>query len=159
MKEKEMNNQIKHPPMAMWLLICLQLLLGLGALGGGGVMLAAPDGSLIQMPLSMLENSPFSNFLIPGVILFSLLGIYPVAVAYCLLKQPAWRLPEALNPVKHLHWSWAASLAAGIILLIWISTQVLLIQSIVFVHILYFVWGWVLILLTLNPTVRQHLKK
>jgi hypothetical protein len=87
------------------------------------------------------------------------LGIYPVAVAYCLWQQPAWRLPEALNPIKHLHWSWAASLAAGIILLIWISTQVLLIQSIAFLHILYFVWGWVLILLTLNPTVRQHLKK
>ena len=154
-----MSNQTKHHPLAMWLLICLQFLLGLGALCGGGVLIAAPDGSLIQMPLSMLEHSPFSNFLIPGVILFSLLGIYPVGVAYSLWQQPAWRLPEALNPFKQLHWSWAASLAAGIMLVIWISTQVLLIQAIVFLHILYFVWGWTLILLTMTPTVYQHLKR
>ena len=111
-----MSNEKKHHLRAVWFLICLQFLLGLGALGGGGVLMAAPDGSLIQMPLSMLEHSPFSSFLISGVILFSLLGIYPVAVAYSLWQQPAWRLPEALNPFKHLHWSWAASLASGIML-------------------------------------------
>jgi hypothetical protein len=154
-----MSNQKKHHPVAVWFLICLQFLLGLGALGGGGVLMAAPDGSIIQMPLSMLENSPFSSFLIPGVILFSLLGIYPVAVAYSLWQQPAWRLPETLNPFKHLHWSWAASLASGIMLVIWISTQVLMVQAIAFLHILYFVWGWMLILLTLTPTVRQHLQR
>ena len=46
-----------------------------------------------------------------------------------------------------------------LMLVIWISTQVVLIQAIVFLHILYFVWGWTLILLTLTPTVYQHLKR
>lgn len=46
-------------------------------------------------------------------------------VAYCLWRKPAWSWPDALNPAKKFHWSWAASLAAGIILLIWISVQVL----------------------------------
>lgn len=100
-----------------------------------------------------------AHYFIPGVILFSLLGIYPVAVAYSLWQQPAWRLPETLNPFKHLHWSWAASLASGIMLVIWISTQVLMVQAIAFLHILYFVWGWVLILLTLTPKIRLHLKR
>lgn len=116
----------------------------------------APDGSILQMPLSMLEHSPFSSYLIPGVMLFTLLGVYPLVVAYSLWRRPAWRWPDVLNLSKERHWSWAASLSVGIILVIWITVQVLLIRSIAFLHVLYFVWGWVLILLTLKDTVRQY---
>ena len=155
-----MKNQTNHYSKAVWLLIALQFLLGLGALAGGGSLVAAPDGSLMQMPLSMLKYTPFSNFLIPGIILFTMSGIYPLAVGYSLWQKPNWRWPEMINPFKHMHWSWASSLASGVILLIWITTQVLMLRSIVFLHILYFVWGWVLILLTLIPEVRrQYIKE
>jgi hypothetical protein len=151
-----MNAQTNRHPIAVWLLIVLQFLLGLGALAGGAVLMAAPDGSIMHMPLSMLKYSPFPNYLIPGAILFTVLGVYPVLVAYCLWQRPAWRWPEGLNPLKHMHWSWAASLAAGVILVIWITVQVLLIRSVAFLHVLYFVWGWVLILLTLSAGVRRY---
>jgi hypothetical protein len=151
-----MKNQTNHYSKLVWLLIILQFLLGLGALAGGAAFIAAPDGSIMQMPLSMLEYSPFSNYLIPGVILFTALGIYPIVVAYSLWRRPAWRWPEVLNPAKGMHWSWAASLAAGVILVIWIAVQVLLIRSVAFLHVLYFIWGWVLILLTLTAGVRRY---
>jgi hypothetical protein len=54
-----------------------------------------------------------------------------------------------------MHWSWAASLAAGIIVVIWITVQVLMLRSVVLLHVLYFVWGWALVLLTLTPSVHQ----
>jgi hypothetical protein len=142
--------------MAVWLLIVLQFLLGLGALGGGGVLIAAPDGSIIQMPLSMLEFSPFHNFLIPGMILFTTLGLFPIAIAYSLWQRPVWRWPDSINPFRRIHWSWAASLAAGVILLIWITVEVLILRSVAFLHIFYFAWGCVLILLTLTVSVRQY---
>ena len=151
-----MKKQTYSRAFAVRLLILLQFLLGFGALVSGGLLVLAPDGSLIQMPLSMLKYSPFSNFLIPGIILSILLGIYPLAVAYSLWKKPDWRWPESINPFKQVHWCWAASLASGIILLIWITTQVLMLHSIAFLHILYFTWGWALILLTLTPKVRQY---
>jgi hypothetical protein len=144
---------------AAWLLIALQFLLGLGALAGGGSLVASPDGSLMQMPLSMLKHSPFSSFLVPGVILFALLGVYPLAVSYSLWRKPIWNWPEALNPFKQIHWSWASSLAAGFILVVWITAQVLILQSIAFLHVLYFVWGWILILLTLSSEVRKQYSK
>ena len=81
-----MKNQNIHRPIAVWLLVILQFFLGFGAVISGGLLIAAPNGSLMQMPLSMLASSPFSNFLIPGIILFSLLGVYPVAVAYSLCQ-------------------------------------------------------------------------
>jgi hypothetical protein len=147
---------LKHPSFIVWLLIVLQFLLGLSAAVSGALMIAAPNGSLFQMPLSMLENSPFSNFLIPGIILFTLLGVYPLAVAYSLWRKPAWRWPEALNPAKQMHWSWAGSLAAGVIVLIWITVQLLMIRSVSFLHPFYFIWGLLLILLTLTPGVRRY---
>jgi hypothetical protein len=150
-----MRNQTKSRPVIGWLLILLQFLLGLGALAGGAVLIAAPDGGIIHMPLSMLKDSPFQNFLIPGLILFTLLGVFPVLVAFSLWRRPVWRWPDAVNPFKQLHWSWAASLAAGVMLVIWITVEVLIVRSIAFLHILYFIWGWVLILVTLLPAVRE----
>jgi hypothetical protein len=52
--------------------------------------------------------------------------------------------------------AWAASLSTGVILLVWITVQVLMLRSVAFLHVLYFVWGWALIVLTLTPGVRQH---
>ncbi len=69
------------------LFLILLALLGLGAMFGGGVLIISPSGKLFGMPLSMLENSPFNDFLIPGIILFSLLGLAPIGVALALIKD------------------------------------------------------------------------
>ena len=140
----------------IWLLIILQFLLGFGAFVSGGMLVAAPDGSLMHMPLTMLQYSPFSNFQVPGIILALLLGLFPLAIAYALWRKPAWRWPDGINPFKHMHWSWAASLSAGVILLVWITVQVLMLRTVAFLHVLYFVWGGALIILTLTPGVRRH---
>jgi len=151
-----MENSANRRPAPVWALIVLHVLLGVGAVVSGGMLLAAPDGHLMQMPLSMLEHSPFSDFLIPGAILFTLLGIYPLCVAYGLWKRPGWRWPDAINPFKGIHWSWAGSLAAGVIGVIWIVVEIITLRSFVFLQILYLVWGSVLILLTLLPVVRRY---
>ncbi len=145
-----MNNAQTRPVLA-WILILLQFLLGLGAVAGGALLVAAPDGHLLQMPLSMLQHSPFPNFFIPGSILCIFLGIYPLMEAYSLWKRPAWRWPDVINPFKTTHWSWAGSLAAGVILLIWIIVEVILLRTVAFLHVLYFLWGMVLLVLTMAP--------
>ena len=136
-------------------LILLLVLLAVGALFGGGAFLLAPDGRLIQMPLSHLKNSPFKDFLIPGAFLFTFLGIYPAAVAYSLWKRPAWRWADAINPFKQFHCSWAASLAVGLIVLIWITVEMVWVP-IGIVHFLYLGWGTLLLVLTLLPGVRKY---
>jgi len=152
-----MNNNSNDRPSTAWILIWLQILLSLGAIGGGLVFLIAPDGHLMHMPLTMLKNTPFSNFLIPGAILFTFLGIYPMAVAYSLWHQPSWIWPNTINPFKQYHWSWSSSLAAGIILIIWITVQVQMIEK-HFLHLIYFIWGIFLIFFSLLPNVRKYYK-
>jgi hypothetical protein len=47
-------------------LVILNAFLALTAIGGGALLMAAPDGSLLDMPVEMLSKTPFKNFFIPG---------------------------------------------------------------------------------------------
>jgi peptidoglycan/LPS O-acetylase OafA/YrhL len=49
-----------------------------------------PRGEVIPLPLALLEGSPFATYLWPGVILFSVLGLGPLAVAYLAGKRHRW---------------------------------------------------------------------
>ena len=150
-----MKERSRSMPASVRLLIFLLVFLGLNAIAAGGAFILAPDGRLIQMPLSNLKNSPFTDFLIPGILLFLFVGVYPFLVAYSLWKQPSWRWPEAINPFKGMHWSWAGSLAAGVALVIWITVQV---QWITFgvLHAIFLVYGIVVLAVTLLPGVRRY---
>jgi hypothetical protein len=142
-------------PFADWVLIALHSLLGLSALIPGAMFMLAPDGHLIQMPMSNLKESPFRDYFVPGLLLFCFVGVFPALVAYGLWRMPAWNWPDFINPFKKMHWSWAGSLAAGVILIIWITVQVFLIKSVAFLHYLYWGWGAVLMILTLLPGVQR----
>jgi len=144
-----------HRSLSVWVLIILQFLLGFGAAPSGGLLILASDGHLMQMPLDMIKNTPFSTFLIPGILLFTFVGIYPLGVAYCLFKRPSWSLPDLVNPFKKMYFAWTASILAGVIVIIWICVQMIMIRSISFLHIIYIVWGVAIILLTLSPGMRR----
>ena len=61
--------------------------LSLGAIGGGMVLIISPSGELIGIPLSEFRNIPFNSYLIPGIILFSVLGIVPLLLIIALLPR------------------------------------------------------------------------
>ncbi len=143
-------------PFGIRLWILLLVLMGLGALGGGGALLLAPDGSLLQMPASVLSGTPFHDYLVPGALLFTFLGVYPMLAAYGLYRRPAWTWAESLNPLTGTHWSWAGGVAAGIIVMVWITVQILLIGYLHPIQPFYFVWGVVIAAMGALPGVRRH---
>jgi hypothetical protein len=49
--------------------IALEVLLGTGALGRRLVLIVAPRGEIMPLPLSALASSPFDTYLGPGLIL------------------------------------------------------------------------------------------
>lgn len=55
--------------------LALEVLLGIGALGGGLVLMIAPRGEIMPLPLSALAGSPFDTYFVPGVILYGVLGL------------------------------------------------------------------------------------
>ena len=67
--------------------------LGVSAIGGGGSLIILPSG---ELPLSILGNSPFTNFLIPSIILFLVLGIFPIFII-SVIKKPVIPLADRFN--------------------------------------------------------------
>ncbi len=52
----------------------LLILVGLSAAISGSLMILFPSGEIFQAPPDMLKNTPFRDFLIPGIILFLVNG-------------------------------------------------------------------------------------
>ena len=140
-------------------LIFLLGLLGFGAIGGGGVLIISPSGELIGMPLSIIQNSPFINFLIPGIILFTVLGILPIVLMYALIKKPKWQLPEFFNVFNDMYWAWTYTVYTGFALIIWIQTEMMVMKTVHWLQSLYMGIAILLLLVTLLPQVRLMYKK
>jgi hypothetical protein len=93
--------------------LALEVVLSIGALGGGLILMLAPRGEILPLPLSALAGSPFDTYFVPGVILFGVLGFGPL-VAACL----AW-VRHPLAPI--------AAFVVGAGLLIWVAVEVAII--------------------------------
>jgi len=100
----------------------------------------------LNIPLNWLEGSPFSNYLIPGIILFSLLGIFPIITATGLFNRKFW--------------SWFNSILLGIILIIWIVVEIIIIgyQADPPLQLIYGAVGILILALSLQSEVRKYYK-
>jgi len=67
--------------------IILLLFLALNAIGGGLLLIADPSGNAIRIPVELLQGTPFSDYLIPGIILVLANGILSLIVAFLTIKQ------------------------------------------------------------------------
>jgi len=140
------------------ILIILLLFLGLGAIGGGALLIVSPKGKLIGMPLRMLKNSHFDSFLIQGVILFTLLGLAPCLLVVALVKKPKSSLAEKFNFCGDMHWAWTYSIYLSFVLIIWIQLEMVFIQAVSWLHTFYMFFSIVIILTALLPRVRNLYK-
>lgn len=105
------------------ILVCILLLFnGIGALYGGLSLMMHPDGSGLQLSLQLLEHTPFKSFFIPGIILFITNGLFSIFAFISLILRK-----------KNYEW---LLVAQGFILIGWISIQIVLIQTINFLHII-----------------------
>ena len=137
----EANRRTQRQPVPVIALIAGLVVLGVGALGGGIQFVLDPTGETIEMSAELLEGSPFTDFLIPGVILFTVLGVYPLIVCYGIYMRRRW--------------AWPAALSVGVALIVWIVVQGTIIGFGHWLQWLYLLFGFVLVLLALHPSVRQ----
>jgi hypothetical protein len=93
--------------------LALELILSIGALGGGLILMFAPRGEIMPLPLSALAGSPFDTYFVPGLILFGVLGLGPLVAA-----RLVW-LRHPLAP--------AAAFVVGAALITWIGVEVAII--------------------------------
>ena len=135
------DHEPQNRPVALRLLMACLLFLGISAIGGGGQFLLDPTGDTIGMPVDVLAGSPFADFLLPGMILFTVLGLGPLIVLYGLYTERGW--------------AWPAAIVVGIALIVWIAVQGLIVGFGHWLQWLYLSLGFVLILLASLPSVRR----
>ncbi len=141
------------------ILIFLLFFLGVGAIGGGGVLIISPTGEMIGMPLSTLKGSPFNSFLIPGIILFLTIGIAPFLVVFGLLRKPESPAAERLNFFKDMHWAWSFSIYVAFALIIWIQVETIFVQGVGWLQTFYMLFAIPMIIVALLPQVRNFYTK
>ena len=141
------------------MLVFLLGFLGLGAFGGGGVFILSPGGEMMGMPLSAIGSSPFTSFLIPGILLFTILGVVPLVLVYALIKKPKWWLPEFFNFFNDMYWAWTYSIYVGFALIIWIQTEMIAMKMVHWSHTLYMGIALAILFVAMLPQVRMLYKK
>lgn len=108
----------------VWPRMILLVVLGyevLGCLSGGGLLVAAPDGHLMEMPVEIMGGF-FPNFLVPGLLLIGLGLLNAAAFA------AVWRRARA-------DWLLAGLALGGPI--VWFLVEI----AVVGVHWLQAMWG------------------
>jgi len=118
----------------------LQAFIGLGALGGGFMLVIDPSGSALGVPLNLLEGSPFSDFLIPGIFLLAVNGVGSMIGAGFSFTRRRYTQEIAI--------------VLGAILVAWIVIQVIIILSFSWLHVLYFILG--VVELGIGLYIRRH---
>lgn len=130
-------------PRTLTLYLLGAVFLGLSALLGGVGLILDPTGASLGLPLTFLEGSPFGDYLLPGLLLFSVFGIGSFAEVVGILQGRAWS------------WLGAVSLGGGQV--IWIVVQLAIIGELHPLHLLYGGLGLALLGLAVTPSVRRAL--
>ncbi len=114
------------------LLFLLTAFVALTAILSGALLVSYPDGSLLNLSVELLKETPFKNFLVPGILLTVVVGgINLVAVILNMQTHP-------------LRYNWA--IAGAIVIICWILFQMFFSLT-HWLHVAYLIIGIVMILL------------
>jgi len=122
------RNAGRQPTWQRVVLLCVLGYEAAGGLSGGGLLVAAPDGRLMDMPVEMMHGF-FPDFLVPGLILigFGILTTAAFVAVLCRARYDwllaglalgglaVWFLVE-IAVLRELHWlhaMWGLPVLAG----------------------------------------------
>lgn len=124
-----------------YIAMLLLLFNAVSALFGGYMLIEDPTGGTLQMPVDMMKGGPFNNYLIPGITLFTVLGVGSLLALAMLI----------FNVRYHAR----AVFLQGLATIVWIVTQMIIVQDIVLLQIVYLSVGAVLVLCSLSLSSRH----
>jgi hypothetical protein len=93
----------------------------------GLTMINDPNGRILGLSPDLLEGTPFKDYLVPGLLLTTVVGGINIIAVYTNLTRSTNR------------YNW--SIAGGVIITGWIIAQMILIHSIHWLHFIYFSAG------------------
>jgi hypothetical protein len=121
------------------MIVMLEFALALGSFMSGIGLLLAPDGQFLGWTTEPLQGTPFSDYVIPALMLVAIGGILPLIVAIAALRRRAWS-------------AWG-HLVVGSLLVLWIGAQLLWIGYISLLQPIFGALGFIIAALALVAIV------
>lgn len=143
------------PTTVRWLAALLGLLT-IGALQGGVAMVVDPIEPL-GMSVEYLEDTPISDYVLPGVFLLAIAAACLLTI-FGLLLHWEWGWAAAIERRIGHRWPWLAALATGGVLLAFEVIELFFVPFHPVMHPLLIAGSLAIIALTLMPSARSHLK-
>jgi hypothetical protein len=116
------------------LLLLLTSAVALTAIIGGGMMLATPDGSSLQLSHLLISGTSFKNFAIPGFVLLVIIGGSNLIATFTLMQ-------------RH-NKAFTFSLATDLLVIGWIIIQMILTGITSRLHFFYLSAGIIILLIS-----------
>jgi len=139
----------------LMILIAFQVI---SAVPAGWLLISDPSGEKLGLPITLLNDSPFDNFLIPGLFLFVILGLLPLLILYGLITKKEFRFFQKINIFKNYLWSWTFSYYFGFVLVVWINMQLYFRIEFGLLHLIYSTLGLLIIFITHLPSIKKNYK-
>ena len=146
----------KSKAVEIYILILAVAFEAVGAIYGGISLMNDPSGESIQLPVRLLEGTIFNNYIIPGIVLFLVLGFFPLFLIFPLLFKPSWPIINGLNIYKNYHWAWTYTMYTAIMLIIWINIQMMILSTGSVIQGTFGLLGVFILILTLSPRVKRY---
>ena len=114
-------------------LAVLHFVIGISAILGGGALVIWANGRMLNLPVTVLSRSGFTDFLLPGVFLYGAVGVHNLIACFLVATNE----PGAER----------ISLSAGVALLVWIAAEAALVDI---SHGLQLVYGGLAVLVLID---------
>ena len=121
--------------------LVLLFLLGSSAIGGGWMLVNDPSGNSMHLSIELLSQTPFDNYLLPGVILLVTVGFLSIITCILTIRQTQ-------------HYTLLLIFQGGI-LFIWLTTEIIL--NMEFYYTLYHVPFYTISLILIAIGIRLRL--
>lgn len=99
-----------------WVPPVLATLVAVGATVAGALLVADPSGAAVGLSPALLAGTRFASYLVPGVLLFGVVGLFGLVAVVGLIAGRVW--------------GWPAAAVHALAVIVWIGVQVGLLGSV-----------------------------
>lgn len=141
---------------ALYALIVLLAVLSIAGLVGGLSLIGDRTGASIAADPTWLEGTPVDDFLLPGIFLALVYGVFGLALIGGLWTRASFGPLVAFDRAAGHIWSWWGAVALGVVLVAWIVYELFVIPEMIWLQPALAGMGLAIVMVAMTPSVRAY---
>lgn len=143
-------------PNALSILAVLIGVLSIAGFVGGASLMVDPTGASLKADLAWLEGTPVNDFLLPGLFLFLVYGVFGLVLIAGLWTRWSFGPLKRLDRRTGHHWSWWGTIAVGTTLVGWIVYELFVVTDVIWLQPALAAMGLVIVGIAMLPSIREY---